>query len=338
MSRRKNKRIVVSQFGGPEVLRVTEEDLPEPGLKEVRIKILTAGVAWGDVLKRSRYSLGRRPPFTPGYDLVGRIDKVGSQVSSFNLGQMVAAFPLFGGYTEHICLSETEVIPVPPGIDPAKAVCLIMNYIVAYQLLHRAAHVTPGERILIHGAAGGVGTALVQMGLLHNLELYGTASKAKHGFLSQFPLVPIDYKTEDFRGRIKSLTGDGVDVVFDPIGGNQVRKSYQSLRPGGRLVLYGVHNILAEGMYGSISPMIFSAFKNCIPDGRSLQLYNVMRPKYSKRVWCREDLAKIFGLYREGEIDPVIAECIPLSEASRAHKLLESGQTIGKIVLTAGGS
>lgn len=233
------KRVVVSHYGGPEVLQVVEDELPEPRHGEIRMKILAAGVAWGDILKRE--GLGAHPPFTPGYDVVGTVDKLGEGVSTIKVGQMMAALPVFGGYAEFICLPASELVPVPSGLDPAQAVCLVMNYVAAHQMLHRAARVKPGERILVHSAAGGVGTALLQLGKLADLEIYGTASSSKHELIIDMGGVPIDYRTENFVGRISALTGDGVDVVFDPIGGTHIWQSYRTLRKGGRLIVYGAH-------------------------------------------------------------------------------------------------
>src|SRR5512143_2157938 len=181
----KYKRIVVSHYGGPDVLQVVEAELPEPQPGEVRVEVLTAGVAWGDILKRAGAGLGVRPPFTPGYDLVGIVDQLGAGVSTVEVGQTVAVLSLLGGYTEFLCVRASELVPVPAGLDPSEAVCLVMNYVTAYQMLQRAARVKRGDRILVHSAAGGVGTALLQLGKLDGLEMYGTASCGKHDLVSK---------------------------------------------------------------------------------------------------------------------------------------------------------
>lgn len=247
---------------------------------------------------------------------------------------MVAALPLFGGYAEFICLPASELVQVPSGLDPIDVVCLVMNYVVAYQLLHRAARVKSGERILIHSAAGGVGTALLQLGKLAELEMYGTASRSKHEFLANLGVTPIDYRTENFVERIFALTGDGVDVVFDPIGGTHIRQSYRTLHKGGRLVVYGAHTILADGKLKAVSGLILGSILNLIPNDRAVLTYNITRPKYSQPEWCRDDLSKLFGLLAQEKIKPVIAEQIPLIEVARAHELLGKGAVTGKIVLT----
>src|SRR5947209_16233220 len=237
----KYKRIIITHPGGPEVLQVVEDDVVEPQPGMVRVKVLTAGVAFADVaLRRGTYPKQASGPVTPGYDIVGVVDKIGADVTGFTPGQRVAALTGMGGYTEYICLPHTELVPVPDELDPAEAVSLVLNYVTAYQLLHRIAKVKPGERILIHGAAGGVGTALLQLGKLSNLEMYGTASSSKQALISALGGTPIDYQHEDFVERVQSLTGDGVDVVFDAVGGENLERSYHTLRVGGRLVGYGM--------------------------------------------------------------------------------------------------
>jgi NADPH2:quinone reductase len=184
----KYKHIMIPQFGGAENLLLLEDDLLEPQANEVGVKVLAAGVSFADILMREGAhpeSMNRRTPFTLGWDLVGVVDKLGDKVSTWQTGQMVAALPIVGGYAEYVILPSNELVPVPPGLDPAEAVSLILNYTTAYQMLHRCADIKSGETILIHGnAAGGVGTALLQLGKLANLKMYGTASYEKHDIVS----------------------------------------------------------------------------------------------------------------------------------------------------------
>jgi NADPH2:quinone reductase len=164
-------RIIVTHYGGPDELQVVEEECPEPGRGEVRVRMLATGVALPDLLMREGvHPETPRLPFTPGWDLVGVVDRLGGGVSGIEPGQMVAALPISGAYAEFICLPQGELVPAPSGLDPAEAVSLVLNYITAYQILHRSAQVRPGQRVLIHGAAGGVGTALLQLGRLAGLE------------------------------------------------------------------------------------------------------------------------------------------------------------------------
>src|SRR5262245_58226561 len=195
----KSLRIVVRRLGGPEVLETLVEEAPEPGPGEVRVRVLAAGVSFAEMLMREGIHPEKTTlPFTHGWDIVGVVDKTGKGASQAMVDQMVAALPIHGGYAQYICLPESELTPVPTGLDPAEAVSLVLNYITAYQMMHRVAHASPGQRALIHGAAGGVGTALLQIGRLKGLEMYGTASPATHRIVSDLGATPIDYQKIDF--------------------------------------------------------------------------------------------------------------------------------------------
>lgn len=240
----KYKHIVIPRFGGMENLSLAEDELLEPGANEVRVKVLAAGVSFADVLMREGVhpeSVNHgRTPFTPGWDVVGVVDKFGDKVSTWQTGQMVAALPIVGGYAEYILLSSDELVPVPPGLDHAEPVSLVLNYTTAYQMLHRCAHIRSGEVILIHGATGGVGTALLQLGKLTNLKMYGTASYRKHDNVSSLAYKSVDLVQEIIKLTSHDGEGEwGVDAVFDAIGAKSLKFSYDILRSGGRLVAYG---------------------------------------------------------------------------------------------------
>jgi NADPH:quinone reductase-like Zn-dependent oxidoreductase len=335
----KNHRVVVSRYGGPDVLKVVEEDLlPAPRSGEVRVKVLAAGVSAYDLMLRSRSFPGNpRPPFTPGEDIVGVVDKLGDRVSTVEPGQRVAGWTFGdgGGYAEFICLPASHVVPVPSGLDSAEAVCMVVNYLTAHLYLHRTAGVRSGERILVHGAAGGLGTALLQLGKQAGLEMYGTASKHNHELVSALGATPIDYRTEDFVERIRSLTGDGVDAVFDTIGGaRQLRRSYRALRKGGRLVPMGSVAIADAGMKVIPLSLMTVGLLKLIPDGRRVPLSpNMMKFPQAHAAWYRETLTELLDSAAAGKVKPVVAERIPLAEAARAHELLERGGHAGKVVL-----
>src|SRR5438552_1236131 len=190
-------------------------------------------------------------PFTPGWDLVGMVDRLGDGVSGIEPEQMVAAMPISGAYAEFVFLPRRELVPVPSGLDAAEAVSLVLNYITAYQMLYRSAKVRPGQRALIHGAAGGVGTTLLQLGRLAELEMYGTCSSRGASAVSALGGIAIDYQHQDFVEEIHRLTSEGVDVVFDSIGGTHIWRSRKALRPGGRVVAYGLTGSLRGGRLAS---------------------------------------------------------------------------------------
>lgn len=334
----KYKHIVISQFGGPENLLLVEDDLREPGPNEVRVKVLFAGVSFADILMRQgvhpeSWNLGRTP-FTPGWDIVGVVDKLGNKVSSWHIGQIVTALPVVGGYSEYIFMSSNDLVAVPIGLDPAEVVSLVLNYITAYQMLHRCAHIKSGESILINGgAAGGVGTALLQLGKLVNLDkMFGTASAEKHGIVSDLGGIPIDYKSVDLDQEIIKLTSHndnepGVDAVFDGIGGKSFKSSYKILRSGGRLVAYGGTPTADLGDW----LMMFTM--NVVSDKKKFILYSIQTLKRLKPTWFHEDLVLLLDLLKQGKIKPIIGAKMPLDDAAKAHELLASGSVKGKIVL-----
>jgi NADPH2:quinone reductase len=303
--------------------------------------VLAAGVSFADILMRQgvhpeSWNLGRTP-FTPGWDVVGVVDKLGDKVSTWQTGQTVAALPIVGGYSEYICLPTTELVPVPSGLDYAEAVSLVLNYITAYQMLHRCAHIKPGESMLINGgAAGGVGTALLQLGKLANLKkMYGTASSEKHNIVSDLAGIPIDYKSVDLVQEIKRVTSQdddnkresGVDAVFDGIGGKSFHSSYEILRGGGRLVAYGGTPTADLGAW----LMMFTM--NVVSDERKFILYSIQTLKRLKPDWFHEDLTLLFDILKQRKISPIIAAKMPLNQATQTHELLAGGSVKGKIVL-----
>ena len=248
----RHTRVIVTHYGGPDALRVVEEECPEPKDGEVRVRVLAAGVSLPDLLMREGvHPETPRVPFTPGWDLVGVVDRLGDGVSGIEPGQIVAALPIHGAYAEFVCLPQRELVPVPSGLDAAEAVSLILNYVTAYQMLHRSAKVRSGQRVLIHGAAGGVGSALLQLGRLAGLEMYGTCSSRGASAVSDLGGIPIDYQHQDFVKEIPRLTSEGVDVVFDGIGGAHIWRSRKALRPGGRVVAYGLTSSLRGGRLAS---------------------------------------------------------------------------------------
>jgi NADPH:quinone reductase-like Zn-dependent oxidoreductase len=279
-----------------------------------------------------------RAPFTPGYDIVGVVDELGPGVSSLGVGQMVGALlDAGGGYAEFVCLPADRLVALPSGLDPAEAVGVALNYFVAHQMLHRIARVERGEKILVHGAAGGVGIALLQLGRLAELEVYGTASGPKHRLVSDLGGIPIDYRNEDFVARVRGLPGRGVDAVFDPIGGTNFWRSYRALRAGGRLVAYGTSSA-AKGGRGNklvaVSSFVLTMLLQLLPDRRSVAFYTAGSLEKSQPNSYREDLEEIFDLLARKEIQPIIAGRLPLAEASRAHEMLDRSAVSGKIVLT----
>jgi NADPH:quinone reductase-like Zn-dependent oxidoreductase len=347
----KHARVIVAHYGGPDALQVVEEECPEPKDGEVRVKVLAAGVSLPDVMARE----GIHPetpgvPFTPGWDLVGIVDRLGNGVSGIEPGQMVAAMPIHGAYAEFVSLPQRELVPVPSGLDPAEAVSLILNYVTAYQMMHRSARVKPGQSVLIHGASGGVGTALLQLGRIAGLEMYGTCSSRGASAVSGMGGIPIDYEHQDFVTEVHRLTGEGVDVVFDSIGGTHIWRSRKALRSGGRVVAYGLTGSLRGGRLASGSSGGRHRFRGIaifglyiaggwlLPGRKRVVPYSIQTLKRLKPELFRQDLIALLDLLQQQKIKPLIAQRLPLAEARHAHELLGKGGVIGKIVLVPSGS
>jgi len=344
-------RIVVTHYGGPDALQAIEEERPEPKVGEVRVRVLAAGVSLPDIMARE----GVHPetpavPYTPGWDLVGVVDRLGEGVSGIEPGQTVAAMPIHGAYAEFVCLPQRELVPVPSGLDAAEAVSLVLNYITAFQMLHRSAKVKSGQRVLIHGAAGGVGTALLQLGRLAGLEMYGTCSSRGAPAVVDLGGIPIDYQHQDYVREIHRLTGTGVDVVFDPIGGAHLWHSREALHRGGRVVGYGnTTSLRAEG-FGSVRTgrrnrlhgipiyALYIAGGWLLPSRKRVVPYSIQTLKRLRPALFRQDLIALFELLERQEIKPIIARRFLLTEARQAHELLAKGGVTGKIVLVCNGS
>jgi NADPH2:quinone reductase len=344
----RHTRIIVTHYGGPDALRVVEEECPEPKDGEVRVRVLAAGVSLPDLLMREGVHPETPPlPFTPGWDLVGVVDRLGDGISGIEPGQLVAALPISGAYAEFACLPQRELVPVPSGLDAAEAVSLVLNYVTAYQMLHRSAHVRPGQRALIHGAAGGVGSALLQLGRLAGLKMYGTCSLQGAPAVSDLGGTPIDYQHLDFVQELHRLAREGVDVVFDGIGGTHVWRSRKALRPGGRVVAYGLTSSLRGGRlasgrrhrYHGIAIFgLYIAGGWLLPGRKRVVPYSIQWLKRLRPALFRQDLIALFDLVRQQKIKPLIAQRLPLAEARHAHELLGKGGVTGKIVLVLNGA
>jgi NADPH:quinone reductase len=353
------KRVVVDHFGGPDVLRVVEDDAPRPGPGEVRVRVLAAGVSFTDAQLRAGTYLGvPKPPFTPGYDLVGVVEELGQACSRLREGDRIAALTVWGADAERVCVLEENAVEVPADLDPAEILSLVLTYMTAYQLLHRTAKVKSGETVLVHGAAGRVGTAVLELGALAGVRLYGTCSARDRAAVERRGAVAIDYQSEDFLARVRELPGKGVDVVLDGLGGALSLRSFRALRPGGRLVVFGHSATLVQGhkswrgwcewyaatatvaLWGLLSPhRRVSAYRiqklreghQVLPVGSRRPLPVGGGPRDPE--WFRADFLALLELLRRGEIHPVVAERLPLADARRAHELLESSAAKGKLVL-----
>jgi NADPH:quinone reductase-like Zn-dependent oxidoreductase len=335
-----NKRIEVSEFGGPEVLHLVEDDqLPEPQAGEIRVKVLAAGTGFTDtIIRQGQYiDVKDKPPFTLGYDWFGVVDKLGEGVTNLTVGQAVADMPVIGSYAQYLCVDANRVITAPEGLDPAKAVAMILSYTTAYQMLTRIREFKPGQSILIHAAGGAVGTAMLDLARMMGLIAYGTASLGKHGLVKEFNGIPIDYQNEDFVERINTLTeGKGVDGVFDTIGGKSWSRSYSCLAKGGTLIAFGALQMttgeekLPSLLLGFLKLMVLWKL---LPNGKQSIFYNIQKDREKNPQLFAEDLQTLFAMLKEGTLKPAIAGKRPLEDAVEIHHLIDRADVPGKMVL-----
>jgi NADPH:quinone reductase-like Zn-dependent oxidoreductase len=333
------KHVIVTEFGGPENLKVVEEaSLPEPAAGEIRVKVLAAGTGFTDtIIRQGQYvDVKDKPPFTLGYDWYGIVDKVGADVSHLTVGQFVADMPVIGGYTEYLCVAADQVVPAPEGLDPAEAVCMILSYTTAYQMLTRIRELKPGSKCLVHAAGGAVGTALLELGKVMGLTMYGTASSGKKALVESYGATHIDYRSEDFVTRTLELSDGGVDVVFDTIGGKNWSRSYRCLSRGGILIAFGALQMtsgeekLPSLLWGFAKLMLLWKL---LPDGKSSLFYNIHSRRGKLPEEFKSDVQALFTLLSEGKLKPAVADRLRLEQASEAHKRIDKAEVLGKIVL-----
>ena len=334
----KYKSVIATQRGGPEVLHIIENDLRAPVAGEARIRVLATAVGRTDVFYRYGTSpFSPKVPFVPGYEIMGVVDALGPKRASgeeatrFAVGDRVAALTGSGGYAEMIYLGQEHLVPVPQTLAPADVVTLILNYVTAYQMLHRVAKVKGGDKALMIGASGGVGLALLQLGKLADLKLYGTASPSKHKALTELGAIPIDYHIQDIVDVIRQAEPQGLDFVFDGMGGEYSDRGLAVLRRGGKLISYAPPTGLGALLVGVAK----LAFVNLMPNGKSVESYGISALYLRDKRPFMEDLPRLFKLLEDGQIKPAIAQRFPLLEAAKANALLEGGQVIGNLVLLA---
>lgn len=334
------KRVIITRFGGPDVLAVEDAPIPNPGAGEVRLEVLATTASFTDTMIRSgNYPAVReKPPFSPGYDLVGRVDELGPGVTGLSIGQRVADLTVFGANQQFICRPAKGLVPVPNGLDDAEAVTLILSYLTAYQMMKRVARVKAGQRILVHTAGGAVGMALCQLGQLMGLDVVGTASAAKRDFVKSLGAAHIDYQTEDFAASLKG--SGGADAIFDAIGLAHFRHSFRALRPGGKLVAYGFYRA-TSGADSSHLPRLAAEFLsfqltrlywNTVTAKRA-EFYNITTLRTQQPDWFKQDLGELFTLSAKKELQPIIWRKMGLTQAAEAHRLIEDAKPQGKIVL-----
>jgi NADPH:quinone reductase-like Zn-dependent oxidoreductase len=329
-----NRVVRVNRFGDPAGLEVVDAPLPTAGRDEVRIRVLAAGIEYTDVvIRRHRYpqTMRRRPPFVLGYDVVGEIDQIGDRVSDFQLGDRVADMTVLGSNADYCVLRADHLARVPAGVDAAEAAALILSWTTAYQLLHRAARVKPGQCVLVQGASGAVGQALLTLGRMAGVESWGTARAEHAALIEQLGGRPIDYQHEDFT----HVLHGGFDVVFDGVGEDGYKRSLAALKRGGLLCAYGYTARVQRERHilTWLARQYFETQWRSLSSGKHCHVYSINAMRARHPAWFKEDLERLFDMLATGAIRPRIAERISFDDVPEAHRRLEAGGLEGKLIL-----
>lgn len=319
--------------GDPSTLQLVELPLAPPGPGELRVRVRATGVGSTDVtMRRGTYPYAPKLPFVPGYESVGTVEAIGEGVTGFAIGDRVCALLVHGGYAEVVTRRAADWVKVPDGLDDAEVVALILNYVTAYQAIHRTARLAPGTTALVTAAAGGVGQALVQLLVAHGVRVIAAASPRSHDLLRA--LGPAG-AVEPIAGRgtpLDQLVAAPVDAAFDGVGGAQLRECIRATRKGGPVVWYG---FMAATTLPAVARNYFDLVVGARLRGRRGAFYGITALYRKDPQPFREDLPKLFALLQARTIAPRIAARLPLAEARAANERLERGGVDGKLVLVA---
>ncbi|MEV6604040.1 medium chain dehydrogenase/reductase family protein [Kutzneria sp. NPDC051319] len=324
----------------PEGLESRSRSLPAPAAGQVLVRMEATGVSFAEQqMRRGKYYDQPAFPFVPGYDMVGTVTAAGPDVDPALVGTRVAALTKVGAWSSHMLLDAATVVPVPEGVSAAEAETVVVNGITAWQMLHRVARVRTGQTILVMGANGGVGSTLVQLARAAGIRVIGTASPRHHDAVTALGATPLDYRAADLPAQVRALAPNGVDAVFDHVGGAGIVDSFRLLAAGGALVSYGT--AATRDQAGSSRLPVLKLFGrlavwNVLPNRRRASFFNIWTGSRKPEAFhrrLREDLTAVFALLADGTLRPQVAAEIPLAEASAALRLAESGTVTGKVVL-----
>jgi NADPH:quinone reductase-like Zn-dependent oxidoreductase len=340
------RAVFISRHGGPEVLEVRERRDPQVAPGEVRVEVRAAGINFADLLARTgMYPDAPKPPCVIGYEVAGVVESVGTGVESVAVGDRVMAATRFGGQAELCTVAERDVMPLPDRLSFEQGAAVPVNYGTAYAGLVLMGGLREGDRVLIHAAAGGVGISATQIAAARGAEVFGTASASKHEAIrAQGVDHAIDYRTTDFEEAVARLTdGAGIDIAFDAIGPTSFRKDYRLLRPGGRLICYGLSEVqTGEGRnIPAVLRSLASMTTATMPWWKSMGIMNENKGVFGLNMlhwWDREgSIERVVEPLREdlasGRIDPVVAASFPFAEAADAHRFIHERRNVGKVVL-----
>jgi NADPH:quinone reductase-like Zn-dependent oxidoreductase len=333
--------IVLPGIGEPETLEVRTRELPEPAAGEAVVRVAATGVSFAEQqMRRGKYYDQPAFPFIPGYDLVGVVERAGAGAGAPAVGQPVAALTKTGGWADRVLLDAADLVPLPAGTDPVAAETVVVNGVTAWRMLHRSARVRGGQTIVVLGAAGGVGSTLVQLARHAGIRVIGTAGPTQQERLGELGAIPVDYRAEDVPARVREIAPEGVAAVFDHVGGDGIVDSWRMLARGGTLVSYGTastRDVPGNPRLPVLKLIARLTAWNLLPNGRRATFFNLwagrrLRPaRY--RAELAEDLTAVFRLLADGAITAQVARTFPLTDAAAALRFAEGGGIAGKVVL-----
>jgi NADPH:quinone reductase-like Zn-dependent oxidoreductase len=342
------RALVIRRYGSPEVFESTQVPDPQPKAGEVLIRVKAVGVNFADLMQRMGLYPGTpKPPFVPGLEVAGIVEKIveGSvrrgDADGLKPGDAVMALPRFGAYAEWVSVPAGLVYRIPAGMTFDVAAAFGVNYLTAYHSMFGMGNLRAGDRILIHGAAGGVGVAAVQLARAHGLVIFGTASGAKQEFLRKIGVDhPIDHDKGDIVKAVRQFAPDGIEMVMDPIGGKSLTRGQKCLGPTGRLVIYGFSG--AVGSTGKRSLVRAAMALAQTPRFHPLKLMQQnltvigvsLGVLETRGALMRSELQELFRLYGEGKIKPLIGKMFPLDQAAAAHQFIHDRRNTGKVILS----
>lgn len=340
-----NRKIVITKAGSKAQLQQIETAIPALAPHQILVQTEACGVAFADVLMREGlYPNVSHRNLTPGYDIVGRVVQVGRHVTRFSVGDRVASLTQTEGYAHYTVANELLSVPCPEHLEANQVVALVLNYTTAYQMLTRVAKIQLGASILIHGVAGGVGSALLELALQMDVRVYGTLSRRKWNALpvhlsEHRNFCKIDYQAEPFEKALSQIATQGIDAVFDAVGGAHLKRSYQTLNIGGVAITYGFSTAIKNGRknwFAAITGYIRSALSlvQMISDNKTIAGYGIWIYANAHPEGFREDLTKLIHMLEQGILRPMVAKCYPLEEAETALATVAHSQLPGKVVLT----
>lgn len=334
------RRVEFTKAGSPSTIRVAEMPMPEPKQGQVRVKVAFAGINFADLLMRLGFYQPRPPyPFTPGYEVSGIIDALGDDESQFTIGQRVVAAMSTGGQSSHVVVDAQRVLPLPEEISLEAAAAMPVTYLTAHHMLHHLGHLDEHESVLIHGGAGGVGTAALQLCQWAGVsKVWATASGSKSEIIESYGGRAIDRHNQDFVSIIKKETDNqGVDHILDPIGGDNLTRSLSVLKEGGRLYTYGMSAVAPTSKRSILRSFLAwrktPAFDPLRLMTRNRGVFGIHMGTWKNEAVMLKQLERIMEGVLTGALNPVIDSIFNVEDVAEAHQYLHDGKNIGKVLL-----